>query len=234
MPNLNTLLPPPSEVSDEGILSGRQQFLELYGSTLVMNNYLKVAVLCLALVSVGSVMLSYKAFEAARNLKPLVIRISDFGDVGALRYSSLEYQPREPEIKYFLMQFVQQHYGRMRATVQDNFAKSLFFLDGALTHAIIEKNKKSLAIESAITGQSDEIDVRVKAVSIEDLSKAPYRATVEYEKVYLAASTRQETKRERFIGNFVFTFKEQVTNAMIPVNPLGFTITYFREDQAFQ
>ena len=230
MTDLNTILPPP----DEGILSGRQQFLELYGHTLVMNNYLKIAVLCLSLVSVGSVVLTYRAFATARHLKPLVIRISDFGDVAALRYSSLEYQPRESEIKYFLMQFVQLHYGRMRATVQDNFAKSLFFLDGTLAHAIIDKNKKSLSIESAIAGQSDEIDVRVKAVSIEDLSKAPYRATVEYEKVYLATSTRQETKHERFIGNFVFTFNDQVTNAMIPVNPLGFTITYFREDQAFQ
>jgi hypothetical protein len=28
--------------------------------------------------------------------------------------------------------------------------------------------------------------------------------------------------------------KERVPNAMIPINPLGLTITYFREDQAFQ
>ena len=28
--------------------------------------------------------------------------------------------------------------------------------------------------------------------------------------------------------------KTQVPNAFIPINPLGLTITYFREDQAFQ
>jgi hypothetical protein len=28
--------------------------------------------------------------------------------------------------------------------------------------------------------------------------------------------------------------KERVPNAMTPVNPLGLTIIYFREDQAFQ
>jgi hypothetical protein len=28
--------------------------------------------------------------------------------------------------------------------------------------------------------------------------------------------------------------KDHVPNALIPVNPLGLTITYFREDQAFQ
>jgi len=28
--------------------------------------------------------------------------------------------------------------------------------------------------------------------------------------------------------------KERVPNAMIPINPLGLTVTYFREDQAFR
>jgi hypothetical protein len=31
----------------------------------------------------------------------------------------------------------------------------------------------------------------------------------------------------------VFVLKDQVDNARIPINPLGLTITYFREDQAF-
>jgi hypothetical protein len=42
------------------------------------------------------------------------------------------------------------------------------------------------------------------------------------------------TRREKYVGHFVFITKENVPNAMIPVNPLGLTITYFREDQAFQ
>ena len=51
--------------------------------------------------------------------------------------------------------------------------------------------------------------------------------------MYYAPSTRQEVRRERYVGNFVFTVKDHVANAQIPVNPLGLTITYFREDQAF-
>ena len=31
-----------------------------------------------------------------------------------------------------------------------------------------------------------------------------------------------------------FVLKDQIPNAMVPVNPLGLTITYFRVDQAFQ
>ena len=40
-------------------------------------------------------------------------------------------------------------------------------------------------------------------------------------------------RRERFVGNFFYVIKDQVPNAMVPINPLGLAITYFREDQAF-
>ena len=58
-------------------------------------------------------------------------------------------------------------------------------------------------------------------------------ATVDFEKVYYNPGDAIETKRERYTAHFVFVVKERVANAMIPVNPLGLTITYFREDQAF-
>ena len=34
-------------------------------------------------------------------------------------------------------------------------------------------------------------------------------------------------------ANFVFVFKSNVPNELIPINPLGLAITYFREDEAF-
>jgi type IV secretory pathway component VirB8 len=36
------------------------------------------------------------------------------------------------------------------------------------------------------------------------------------------------------VANVVFVVKDRIPNALIPVNPLGLTITYFRADQAFQ
>ncbi len=81
---------------------------------------------------------------------------------------------------------------------------------------------------------SKEIEIHVKNVSIEDLRSPPYRATVDFEKIYSSPANHMETRREKYVGNFVFVVKDRVPNAMIPVNPLGLTITYFREDQAFQ
>jgi type IV secretory pathway TrbF-like protein len=211
----------------------RRRYVEQYGSTLVMNTYLKVAFLCLAVVTVGLIGLTLRIQHTAQQVKPLVIRIDDAGRATAVREVSLTYTPQAPELQYFLVQFVTAHYSRLRATVRQQYAQSLYFLDGRLADATIEANKKAGTIERFLTGSTEDIDVHVKNVTLEDLRQAPYRATVEFEEVYLSPATRAEVKRETFVAHVVFVLKDQVDNARIPINPLGLTITYFREDQAF-
>jgi len=212
--------------------AARSQFLELYGSLEVMNTYLKIAVLCLSLVCVGLIALNLRTNANFRDLKPLVVGIDSEGRPQVLPYQSVEYHPQEKEIKYFLIQFVQRHYGRMRATVKEDYARSLYFLEAQLADALIESNKKSKAIESFLAGQGEENDIKITNVSIEDLRTAPYHATVDFEKVYYGAD-HQESRREKYIANLLFIVKDRVPNNFIPINPLGLTITYFREDQSF-
>jgi len=76
--------------------------------------------------------------------------------------------------------------------------------------------------------------VQVRNVTLDELEEAPYKATVDVEKVYDAPGGRQEKKRETFVAHLTFVLRDQIPNAMILVNPLGLTITYFRVDQAFQ
>jgi type IV secretory pathway TrbF-like protein len=213
--------------------AAKGQFLELYGSLAVMNTYLKIAVLALCVVSLSLVVLNFKTYRAFHDLKPLVIRINEVGRAEAINYGSLNYQPQEAEIKYFLAQFVRGYYGRMRAAVQESYPRSLYFLDGRLADAAIAANKKTKAIEAFLSGQTDEVDIQVKNVAIEDLRKPPYKATVEFEKVFYGSADHREMRRQRYVANFVFIIKEPVANALVPFNPLGLTITYFREDQAF-
>jgi type IV secretion system protein VirB5 len=211
----------------------RRRYVEQYGSTLVMNTYLKLALLCLSVVTLGLIALTLRLQRAAEHVKPLVIRIDDVGRATAVTEATLTYTPQAPELKYFLVQFVTAHYSRLRATVRQQYAQSLYFLDGRLADATIEANKKAGTIERFLTGSSDDIDVHVKNVTLEDLRQAPYRATIEFDKVYLSPSTRTELKRDSYVAHVVFVLNDHVDNARIPINPLGLTITYFREDQAF-
>src|SRR5215469_8651740 len=201
--------------------AAKRQFLELYGSIAVMNTYLKIAALALSLVCVGLLALNFRTYRTFHDLKPLVIRINEVGRAEAVNYGSLEYQPQEAEIKYFLAQFVRAYYGRMRATVQESYPRSLYFLDGRLADAAISANKKTKAMEAFLSGQTDEIDTQVKNVAIEDLRKPPFKATVEFEKVFYGSGDHRETKRQRYVANFVFIIKEPVPNTLIPINPLG-------------
>ena len=226
---LNRILPSPNEAA-----AGKRRYMEQYGYAVVTNRYLRIAVLCLAAVAIGLLVLNLKTLSSYRNFKPLVIRINEVGRAEAVNYDSMTYQPRDAEIKYFIIQFVTKYYGRMRATVRENYARSLYFLDGRLADATMESNKKNKTIEAFLSGQSEEIEIHIVNVSIEDLRQSPFKATVDFEKVYYPPHDHVETKREKYVANFIFTIKDRVPNAWIPENPLGVTITYFREDQAFQ
>jgi type IV secretory pathway TrbF-like protein len=211
----------------------RRRYVEQYGSTLVMNTYLKVALLCLSLVTAGLIVLNLRTQRTFQNFRPLVIRIDEVGRAAAVNYAALTYTPQAPELKYFLIQFVTRHYSRMRATVRQQYAESLYFLDGRLADATIEADKKTGIIERFLTAASEEVDVHVKNVTLEDLRQPPFRATVDFDKVYVSPATRAEVRRETYVAHVAFVMDDHVENARIPINPLGLTITYFREDQAF-
>lgn len=229
MPTQTQLLPPPSKDFNDA----KRQYMEQYGSALVTNSYLRIAVLCLSLVAAGCIFLTYKTYSAFRDVKPLVVRINDVGRADVVRYNSMEYSPREPELKYFITQFVHDFYGRCRLTVRDDFSRSLYFLERQLAEATMEHNRKSKEIETFLIGVGEEVDINVRNIIIHDLRNPPYRATVDFEKVYLSGPTRAESKREKYVGNIVFSIRDTVPNNLIPINPLGIMINYFREDQAF-
>ncbi len=225
------LTPLPEPVARD-FKTARSHSLELCGSLEVMNNYLKIAVLCLSLVCVGLIVISIRNSSPVREHGPFVVGIDTEGRPHVLSSESVEFHPQERELRFFLTQFVQDHYSRMRATVKDNYARSLYFLEGSLADALIESTKNSKSIESFLAGQGEENDAKIINVSIEDLRTSPYRATVDFEKVFFGAD-HQESRREKYTANFQFIVRDHVPNDFIPVNPLGLTITYFREDQSF-
>ena len=220
--------------ASKSIDEAKRLYVEQFGSALVMNTYLKIALLAISAVACGLIWLNVRTFKTFEDFKPLVIRISDIGRAEAISYGSLEYQPRDAEIRYFLMQFVAWHYARREATIRESYAKSLYFLDGRLADATIESNRKSRMIETFLAGEGDEVEIKVLNVAIEDLREPPYKATVDFEKIHQTRGDGIEIRRERYVASFVFVVKDRVPNAIVPVNPLGLTITYFREDQAFQ
>ena len=224
-----------ADLNPKTLENAKRQFVELYGSALVMNTYLKLALLLVSLLALGLLALNYRSQAAAAELKPLVVRIDQVGRAEAVQYDASAYAPQAPELRYFLTQFVVKHFSRIRATVQREYPDSLFFLDQALVDATIAQNEQSRAIEAFLTNPSaDEVDVVVQNVSLGELNEPPLKATVTFQKVFYTPGTRVEQAHETYVAQIDFAMRSHVPNEFVRVNPLGLQITYFRIDQAFE
>jgi len=220
---------------DRTFQDAKRLYLEQYGDPMVTNTYLKIALTLVSLIAVGLLVLDWKTIKTFENFRPLVIRIDDLGRAEAINYHNLEYKPQDAEAKYFLSQFCALYYRRNRYTIQNDFSKALYFLDGKLADGILDAYRKDDIIKKFLMNTSAaEIDVEVKKVALEDMQTPPFKARVDFYLVYYSPADHSEIKRDLYTANFVFVFKSKVPNELIPINPLGIAITYFREDQAFK
>jgi type IV secretory pathway TrbF-like protein len=220
---------------DRTFLDAKRLYLEQYGDPMVTNTYLKIALTLVSLIAVGLLVLDWKTIRNFENFRPLVIRIDDLGRAEAINYHNLEYKPQDAEAKYFLSQFCALYYRRNRYTIQDDFSKALYFLDGKLADGILDTYRKDDIIKKFLINTSvPEVDVEVKKVALEDMQTPPFKARVDFNMVYYSPADHSEIKRDLYTANFVFVFESKVPNELIPINPLGVAITYFREDQAFK
>jgi type IV secretory pathway TrbF-like protein len=220
---------------DRTFQDAKRLYLEQYGDPMVTNTYLKIALTLVSLVAVGLLVLDLKTIKTFQDFRPLVIRIDDLGRAEAINYHNLEYKPQDAEAKYFLSQFCGLYYRRNRYTIQDDFSKALYFLDGKLADGILDAYRKGDIIRKFLTNTAaPEVDVEVKKVALEEMQTPPFRARVDFYLVYYSPADHSELKRDLYTANFIFLFKSRVPNELIPINPLGLTITHFREDEAFK
>jgi type IV secretory pathway TrbF-like protein len=186
-------------------------------------------------VALGLIALNFHTTARYSQIKPLVIRIDGVGRAEAVEYDATRYQPQPPELRYFLTQFIVKHFSRIRATIQREYPDSLLFLEPALADATIAQNEQSRVIETFLTNPStDEVDVAVQNVSLSQMTTAPFKAAVTFQKVYYTPGTRHERARESYVAQIDFVMRDHVPNEFIRVNPLGLQVAYFRVDQAFE
>ncbi|HEY0758758.1 MAG TPA: VirB8/TrbF family protein [Acidisarcina sp.] len=216
-------------VSDAGA-----KFLELYAEPVVTNTYLKIAILVLSAVALTLLALLYRAQTAALRLKPLVISVSDLGRGQVVDYADFSKLPVERVGKYYLARWAELYYGRNHATLQRDFSESLNFFSNDLQSATLLHIAKAKTLEGFLLDPgAANVDIEIKAVVLEDTRQAPYRAHIEFDKVFHSVGDPQEQRRERWTANVVYGFREEVPNQMLLTNPLGLVISYLHEDQAF-
>ena len=220
--------------SGESFYNAKRLYLEQYGDPMVTNTYLKIALAMLSVVCVALALIDLKTIRTFQNFRPLVIRIDDLGRAEAINYHNLEYKPQDAEAKYFLSQFCDLYYRRNRYTIQDDFSKSLYFLDGKLASDTIQQFKQKNTIKGFLMDSlAPEKDIDVQQVVIEPMEKPPFKGTVDFFEIEYSPSDHSVVKKRLYTASFLFSFRDRIPNSDILTNPLGLTISYFREDEAF-
>jgi hypothetical protein len=216
-------------------ISSKLVDLEYFGFHELLERENKIIRVSLAAVSVTVVLLGMGLFWTARQLSQRqveVIRINEIGKADAVAYRS-DYAPQAPEIRYFLTQWAVDRYSRIRANVRNIYPRNYFFLDSSIAGELMEKDRREKAIVRFMNGTGEENDVLVNNVHITNLQNRPYTADLYLTKVFYS-SALTESHRENWVVRVNFSVNpQQVRNELVPFNPLGLTISYFREDQAF-
>jgi type IV secretory pathway TrbF-like protein len=216
------------------ITRAAEKYLEQYGEPLVMNTYLKITVLVLAVICLALAFLVFKSQAALAAMHPMIVRINDVGRAEAIDYRNFQYRPQEAENKYYLSRWAELYFSRNRFTIERDQTNSLYFLNADVQRAVIEQERKNSVIQTYIRDSMlPFVDIEVKNVVLDDLRQAPYSARIEFEKVYTNPADHSEVKRERWTATVTYVFRENVKNNELAVNPLGLTIVRFRADQAF-
>ena len=216
------------------ITRAAERYLEQYGDPLVMNTYLKVTILVLAVMCLTLAGLIYKSQNALASMHPMIVRVNEVGRAEAIDYRNFQYRPQEAENKYYLSRWAELYFSRNRFTIERDQTSSLYFLNSDVQRAVIEQERKDESIQSYIKDSSlPYVDVEIKNIILDDLRQSSLSARIEFEKVYTNSADHTELKRERWTASVTYVFRENVKNNELAVNPLGLTIVRFRVDQAF-
>jgi type IV secretory pathway component VirB8 len=221
-------------MKDSTFHEAKQFYMEQYASAIVTGGYLKIAVTILSLVVLGLVLMNLKVVRTLESFRPMIIRIDEIGRAQAVAYESLAYKPEYKETKYFLTRFCQLYYRRNRSTINEDFTQALYFLDGKLAGDTIQQFRQRNIIKTFLSDSfAPEKDIDVQQVVVEPMEKAPYKATVDFFEVEYSPADHSVAKRTLYTASFLFSFRDHVPNEEILTNPLGLTISHFREDEAF-
>ncbi|MGA7340416.1 MAG: single-stranded DNA-binding protein [Terracidiphilus sp.] len=147
------------------ITRAAEDYLERYSDPLVMNTYLKVTILVLAMVCLALAGLLVRSQMALVNLHPLIIRINDVGRAEAIDYRNFQYRPEEAENKYYLTRWAELYFSRNRFTIERDQTNSLYFLNGDVQREVIDEERKSNIIADYMNDSTQPfVDVEVKNV----------------------------------------------------------------------
>ena len=195
------------------------EYAEIWGEAIHSNRHLRVLSvgLGIGLLLLIIVVIRIVSVDPPR---PIVVRVDEVGRAEAIAYEAMEAQadPLDPTTKYFLNRFIYDFYSRRRATVQENWSRSLRFLTTELANASFRAESQNIALLAAGAAK-DELQVDRVVLRIQANPQDPHSATADFDLVRMAMAN--EVSRERWTLSLQFLFLDEIPPDLIVHNPYG-------------
>ena len=206
------------------------EYAEIWGEAIHANHHLRVLSVGLGALCLLLVIVVIRIVSVAPP-RPIVVRVDEVGRAEAVAYEAMEAQadPLDPTTKYFLNRFIYDFYSRRRATVEENWSRSLRFLTTELAGASFRAESQNIALLAAGAAR-DELQVDRVVLRIQANPREPHSATADFDLVRLVA--QNEVGRERWTLSLQFLFLDEIPPDLIVHNPMGIVITYLQGDRA--
>ena len=213
------------EIKDAGA-----EYAEIWGEAIHTNRHLRMTTAGLAIAVLLLIVVVFR-IVSVEPPRPIIVRVDEVGRAEAISYEAMEAQadPLDPTTKYFLNRFIYDFYSRRRATVAENWSRSLRFLSTELANASFRTESKNIALLAA-GGARDELQVSRVILRIQPNPQQPHSATADFDLVRMEMA--REVSRERWTLSLQFLFLEEIPPDLIVSNPMGIIINYLQGDRA--
>ena len=209
-------------------MAGRE-FAEIWGEQMHAARHLRIVtgVLCLLVLVLAFALVR---LAGAPQPKPLIVRVDEVGRAEAVAYEAMEVQadPLDPTTGYFLHEFVIRHYSRRRATVEQYFSDSLWFLTAEVANAAYTAEAEAVA-QTALGLVEEELQVENVQVRIVPQPEEPHGAAATFDLVRLRDGV--EAAREAWSVSMRFGFRPQIPEELVVRNPTGIVISFLQGDR---
>ena len=213
------------EIKDAGA-----EYAEIWGEAIHTNRHLRMTSGGLAIAVLLLIVVVFR-IVSVEPPRPIIVRVDEVGRAEAISYEAMEAQadPLDPTTKYFLNRFIYDFYSRRRATVAENWSRSLRFLSTELANASFRTESQNVALLAA-GGARDELQVSRVILRIQPNPQQPHSATADFDLVRMEMA--REVSRERWTLSLQFLFLEEIPPDLIVSNPMGIIINYLQGDRA--
>ena len=216
---------------------------EVYASHYSERKAYRFVIGCGTVLLCGSLWMNFSL--AHRPIANRYIRIDEMGRAQAIQYTDLSYSPREGEVRTYLTDWANYRYTISRDTIAKKYPLNYYFMAQPLASRLMLEDNSNHLVSQVSAGQVEQSDDEVKNVTITSMSQETLQgaemargtALIALDKLYSAQNSREPRTEHWLLSVTYYLNPKQVSDQarIFPqfetINPLGLTITEFRENR---